>query len=190
MLAMLLALPGVSPAGETGGKFAGGAGTRDDPWQIATPGQLDAVRDHLGGHFILIADVDLSAYANWEPIGSFVPLSDAPEHAEVPDPSVAFSGTFDGGGHKIANATIERPMDMAVGLFGCAAGSDESPSSIRNLAVENVDVTGFFLVGGVIGLLHEGCTAENVSLTGNNRIHGLQGVGGIVGTSFDDVKGC
>ena len=70
--------------------FAGGDGTKDAPWQITTPEQLDAVRKHLGGNFILTADIDLSGYANWEPIGIFRPLSEKPEDAEAPDPSVAF----------------------------------------------------------------------------------------------------
>ena len=62
------------PAGE-GTKedvqFAGGSGTAEDPWQIATAEQLDRVRDDLKAHYVLTDDIDLSGYENWIPIGAF-----------------------------------------------------------------------------------------------------------------------
>ena len=69
--------------------FAGGSGTSNDPWQIATAEQLDRVRDDLTAHYILTADIDLSDHENWSPIGAFQSLSDAPEDAEVPHPDYA-----------------------------------------------------------------------------------------------------
>ena len=76
--------------------FAGGSGSSEDPWKIATAEQLDRIRDDLTGHYTLIGDIDLSGYENWMPIGTFQPRSDAPEDAEVPHPDYAFTGTFDG----------------------------------------------------------------------------------------------
>lgn len=93
-LAMLLSTAAMAESG-----FAGGSGTREDPWQIASAEQLQLVRENLSGHYTLVADVDLSGFENWEPIGAFQPLSDAPEDAEVPHPDYAFTGTFDGAGH-------------------------------------------------------------------------------------------
>ncbi len=170
--------------------FAGGNGTVSSPYKIATAAQLNKVRSYLNKNFILTADIDLSSYANWEPIGTFKPLSDKEEDAETPDPAVAFSGTFDGRGHTISNLKVNRSESFASGLFGCTVGTGEKPSSICNLKVQNADVTGFYLVGGVIGLQYKGCTVENITLTGNNKIQGSQGVGGIVGTSFECIKGC
>ena len=86
--------------------FEGGDGTIDNPWQIATAEQLDLVREDLGAHYILTGDIDLAGYDNWEPIGTFQSLSDAPEDAEVPHPDYAFTGTFDGDGHIISNLTV------------------------------------------------------------------------------------
>ena len=83
--------------------FAGGTGTAEDPWQISTAEQLYRIHDDLTAHYILIADIDLSAYENWTPIGAFQSLSDAPEDAEVPHPDYAFTGTFNGDGHTISN---------------------------------------------------------------------------------------
>ncbi len=58
--------------------FAGGSGTAEDPWQVATAEQLDRIRDDLTAHYILIDDIDLSGYENWIPIGAFHSKSDAP----------------------------------------------------------------------------------------------------------------
>ena len=73
--------------------FAGGSGSAEDPWKIATAEQLDCIRDDLTAHYTLIDDIDLSGYENWMPIGTFQPRSDAPEDAEVPHPDYAFTGT-------------------------------------------------------------------------------------------------
>lgn len=37
---------------------------------------------------------------------------------------------------------------------------------------------------------YQGCTVENISLTGENSIQGCQGIGGIVGTGFDWIRDC
>ncbi|HWR40854.1 MAG TPA: cell wall-binding repeat-containing protein [Patescibacteria group bacterium] len=169
--------------------FAGGEGTAESPYQIATAEQLDQVRNYLDKNYILTVDIDLAGYENWEPIGAFQPLSDKPEDAEKPKREVAFTGNFDGNGHTIANVTINRPEGMAVGLFGCVAGEEDNPSSIYDLTVKNVDVTGSFLVGGVVGLQFL-CNLEDVSLTGSNTVRGYQGAGGITGVSFGDLSGC
>ena len=121
------------PAGE-GTKedvqFAGGSGTAEDPWQIATAEQLDRVRDDLKAHYVLTDDIDLSGYENWIPIGAFQSLSDAPEDAEVPHPDFAFTGTFDGAGHTISNLTVSCEAPMGAGLFGCASGTESGAASI------------------------------------------------------------
>lgn len=170
--------------------FAGGTGTADAPYQVATAAQLNRVRNYLDRHFILTDDLNLSGYANWEPIGTFRLLSDAPEDAETADPEAAFTGTFDGNGHTISNLTVNQPAGMAAGLFGCAVGAEENPSSICNLTVENVDVTGYFMAGGVVG--HNGAyfNLDNVSLTGTNTVRGFQMVGGIAGGGFGDLADC
>ena len=50
--------------------FAHGTGTAADPYQVATADDLNGVRDYLSAHFKQMADIDLSGYANWEPIGT------------------------------------------------------------------------------------------------------------------------
>ena len=137
---------------EPAAHFAGGSGTAEDPWQIATAEQLDLIRSDLTAHYILIDDIDLSGYANWMPIGAFRSLSDAPEDAEIPHPDYAFTGTFDGAGHTISNLTVSCEAPMGAGLFGCTAGTEDGAAFIGHFTLKDVNVSGFYLVGGAVGL--------------------------------------
>ena len=170
--------------------FAGGSGSAEDPWKIATAEQLDRIRDDLTGHYILIDDIDLSGYENWMPIGTFQPRSDAPEDAEVPHPDYAFTGTFDGAGHTISNLTISCEAPMGAGLFGCASGTESNAASIGHFTLKDVNVSGFYLVGGAVGLQFMNCPVSDIHLEGDNKLTGMQGIGGIVGTGFDQISDC
>lgn len=170
--------------------FEAGDGTIDNPWQIATAEQLNLVREDLRAHYILTDNIDLSGYDNWEPIGTFRSLSDAPEDAEVPHPDYAFTGTFDGDGHTISNLTVNCESPMGAGLFGCVMGTEESVGFIRDFTLENANVSGFYLVGGAVGLQFMNCGVSGIDLVGENTLTGMQGIGGIVGTGFDLISGC
>ena len=170
--------------------FAGGSGSAEDPWKIATAEQLDRIRDDLTGHYILISDIDLSGYENWMPIGTFQPRSDAPEDAEVPHPDYAFTGTFDGAGHTISNLTISCEAPMGAGLFGCASGTESNAASIGHFTLKDVNVSGIYLVGGAVGLQFMNCPVSEIHLEGDNKLTGMQGIGGIVGTGFDLISDC
>jgi hypothetical protein len=79
--------------------FAGGSGTEEDPYLIATAYQLYNVRDELDKYFLQIRDIDLNQYPynegeGWLPIGDDVD---------------AFEGSYDGGGFTISNIVIDRP---------------------------------------------------------------------------------
>ena len=170
--------------------FAGGSGSSEDPWKIATAEQLDRIRDDLTGHYTLIGDIDLSGYENWMPIGTFQPRSDAPEDAEVPHPDYAFTGTFDGAGHTISNLTISCEAPMGAGLFGCASGTESNAASIGHFTLKDINVSGFYLVGGAVGLQFMNCPVSDIHLEGDNKLTGMQGIGGIVGTGFDLISDC
>ena len=170
--------------------FAGGSGSSEDPWKIATAEQLDRIRDDLTGHYTLIGDIDFSGYENWMPIGTFQPRSDAPEDAEVPHPDYAFTGTFDGAGHTISNLTISCEAPMGAGLFGCASGTESNAASIGHFTLKDVNISGFYLVGGAVGLQFMNCPVSDIHLEGDNKLTGMQGIGGIVGTGFDLISDC
>jgi hypothetical protein len=154
----------------------------DDVTKISTAEQFSAIRNQLDGHYVLEADIDLSGYDNWEPIGFFEAVSE--DEPESPNLAKVFSGTFDGNGHTISNVIINHPeIPVGMGLFGFAFGG-----AIRNLTIQNVNATGFFLVGGLVG--GQGRTVENITLVGNNTITGVNGIGGIVGVSMAGLENC
>ncbi len=89
-----------------------------------------------------------------------------------------YNGIFDGGGHKIENLTITNG-DYYNGLFRAL----NEGSSVTNLGLENIQVTGYGIVGGIAGRAYK-ATIQNSYVSGS--ISGQQGsIGGIVGTSQD-----
>jgi hypothetical protein len=89
------------------------------PYYILLPQQLDAVRDHLDADHEQVADIDLSAYTNWVPIG---------------ESGGEFTGTYNGGGHKITGL-VSAPTTGEAGLFGYLSGA-----TIQDLVIEAGDV--------------------------------------------------
>ncbi len=61
---------------------------------IYTADDLNSVRNDLKSNYILMDDIDLSGWGNWQPIGLSV------------DALNAFEGHFDGNGHVVKNMTI------------------------------------------------------------------------------------
>ena len=115
--------------------FAGGQGTINNPYQIATAEQLDAVRYNLKSNFVLVNDIDLSEYENWEPIGGI-------KDVEAYD---GFQGTFDGKGHTIKNLKMDYTLsssDTDSGTtyqFGLFSNTQNSPG-IKNVNLKDVDI--------------------------------------------------
>ena len=117
--------------------FAGGAGTKDDPYQIATAGQLAKLakevnsgipeQTHSGEYFKLTAPIDLSG-KRWVPIG-YGNLS-----------SKSFSGYFDGNNQVITGLYVdERGKNVCAGLFGVVvARSNETV--LKNFCIENATI--------------------------------------------------
>lgn len=147
-----------------------GTGTASHPFLIATAEQLDTIRNRLGPdvHFRQVADIDLSDFG--DPDSGWAPISGT-------------IGSYDGGGYRILNLTINRPRMADVGLFGKLVLS--KGGSLRRIALENVNVTGRHRVGGLAGNVGEpkkNATLENCYVTGTVSGHDL--VGGIAGNVF------
>jgi hypothetical protein len=148
--------------------FAGGSGTEEDPYQISTPTQLDSVRHYLDAHFVLVNDIDLDVAPynegeGWEPIGEFLVES--------------YAGNFDGNDFSVLNLFIDRGDQNSIGLFGSLGGS----SSISNIVLENIDITGRTYTGGLVGH-NNGADINNLNVSG--QISGNECVGGIAGYHF------
>ena len=174
--------------------FAGGNGTMADPYQIATAEQFDAIHGFKDKHYKLVADIDLSAYADWAPIGTFGAYAAVTE-ADNPNLHEAFTGSLDGNGHTISDLTIYENGDMlhdyvGTGLFGCISNAGAQPA-VQNLTLTNANVSGDNAVGAVVGYLCEGNELKNISLVGENQIAGTMCVGGIVGgNNGGTLDGC
>lgn len=141
--------------------FSGGNGTKNNPYQIKRPEQLDKVRNYLNSHFKLMNDLDMSGFSN------FTPLSSG---------NTYFRGSFDGNNHTISNLTIDFPLDY-IGLFGYYYPSTTN-DSIKNLRIENVNINGSTQTGALVGRLRYG-TIYNCSSTG--KIEGRSYTGGLIG---------
>lgn len=147
--------------------FAGGAGTPDYPFLIASADELDRLRDHLDMHFELVADVDLTAYSageGWEPIGT----STNP-----------FTGTMEGNGFSVLGLTINREDATHQGLFGYIL-----EASLKDVILRDVDIEAGWsetgsLVGRNSGSTISGCqafgTVAGTPTIANGNIGGLVG---------------
>ena len=117
---------------------------------VKTVEELDDMRNNPTGKYILMNDIDLSGY-NWEPM--------------------KFSGILDGNGYVIKNLKIYKPAENYVGFISSGT------AIVRNLGLENVDITGKIFVGGLMGELTYAIT--NCYVTG--KIAGEDNVGGLAG---------
>ncbi|MCB5223676.1 MAG: GLUG motif-containing protein [Candidatus Cloacimonadaceae bacterium] len=159
-------------------EFAGGTGTQDDPWQIATAEHLDNVRNYLGPdhqnkHFIQTADIDLGV-PPWNEGEGWVPIGEA-------NYQLIFRGDYNGNGHVISGLYINRPVDSCQGLFGYITSG-----TIQNLGLEDIDVTGRNDTGGLVGYSSI-TTVSYCFVTGN--VNGNNGTGGLAG-ACNSISNC
>ncbi len=156
--------------------FEGGSGAEDDPFLVATPEQLDAVREHPGAHFKQVADLDLEGHgeddAGWRPIGHFRGWLDF-------EP---FTGRYDGNGHVIRNLTINRPEDEHIGLFGYL----DEDAAIVNVALIDVDIQGGQHTGALAGYYNAAGRISGCRATG--KVSGTRDVGGLVGFNLGAIE--
>lgn len=166
-------------------RFAGGTGTQDDPYRIATEAQLrylaesiNADVDWCGAYFLQTADITLSG--EWLPIGWAL-------NGEVNGKKTAicaypFRGNYDGGDHTISGLRIgskDAPADqMASGLFGLTAGelsTNNLPADERMVTLKNIHLDGIAIyvatryetfTGGLVGSAQNGIYIDNCSVTG------------------------
>jgi len=150
--------------------FAGGQGTVENPYQIASFKQLDEVRNHLDEHFILIDDIDASPTEFSNLSMGFIPIGNE---------NNPFVGTFKGDGFTISDLKISRSNDQNIGLFGYILNG-----SVQNLTLQNVSISGGDKVGAVAGV--NSGNLSNISVTG--AVTGGNQIGGIAGRSIDRIS--
>ena len=198
LLAGLLAIPGApqvasadSGCPSAAGSYAAGAGTAASPWQIATAGQLQRLRDDsITGYddsFVLTANIDMGGCTWTKTIG---------------DSSKPFKGTIDGAGHVVSNLTITISGSLGNAHAGLV-GRLDSPGVITRLGFTgSVTATStsvssvYAYAGGLVGEATSGttisysyasgavsATATSGSVNGNSYSYAGGLVGSISGTT-------
>lgn len=149
-------------------KFAGGTGTENDPYLIATAGDLQQIKSAPSAYYKLISDLDFSGV-------SFNQID-------------TFKGTLDGNGHVVSN--INMYSSEKCGLFRYC-----EEATIKNLNFYDCDLN---LSGGsesaLLAATSSRSTFENIHVrrlkaTGND-FHDV--FGGIIGKmwTYSNVTGC
>jgi hypothetical protein len=179
----LMSLVALATAGlPARGQYAGGSGTADDPYLIATAEQLNAIGLHpedWNKHFRLTADIDMNDLG-----GAKVNLIGA-----YGDP---FGGVFDGNDHTIANL-VYRIKDedspstsnyiLRIGLFRVISGWD---ALVKDLGLIEPDLQpdptctkAVSYIGALAGGLGEGwvrnCYVQGGHVLGHRYVGGLVG---------------
>lgn len=159
--------------------YDGGDGTPENPYQIATAEQLALLAQHTNNgdtgeaHFILTNDINLngSGGQEWNPIGT-AKTTWINSITYTVEPSNPFMGVFDGNDHSITGMYIDN-SDI-LGLFGCTLDA-----TVRNLRVEDANVTQGASVGIIVGLAYNTDIAD-CEVSGEVQAYGSK-VGGIAG---------
>lgn len=154
--------------------FAGGDGTKENPYLISNKAQLENFRwllnhgcyDFCGEYIKQTADITLNApMSEWEyqmpeewiPIGGFV--HSHPHFKRTGDVETAFRGVYDGDFHEIKNMYIDNNRSFQ-GFFGAIGGSWYNGTT-NMVAIRNLKITDAYVVAcGTSGIL-----AGNVGAT-------------------------
>jgi hypothetical protein len=164
-------------------KYGGGTGEPNNPYLIYTAEQMNQIGLHeedWDKHFMLMADIDLSAYtgAGFNLIGSY--------ESEWNEKS--FTGIFEGNGHVISGFSCDGDASsnrFFVGLFRSVDGVN---AKIQNLRIIDPNIIGGGIyIGALVGRLHNGTISNCVIETG--RVVAPEGdeIGGIVGMNIQGV---
>ena len=145
---------------------------------IKTAQDLDNIRNNLSGKYILMNDIDLSSYSNWDPIG---------EVSADGSLVTGFTGILDGNGYAISNLKVNIPENenRTGGLFVAIGDSVNNINigEVKNLGLENVDITSSNMAGiGSLAYANSG-NITNCYVTGVVRGKGYFFTGGLVGAS-------
>ncbi len=146
---------------------------------IYTAEDLNNIRNNLSGKYILMNDIDLSVYENWEPIGT----NNSP-----------FTGIFDGKNFSIKNLSL-KPDNNTVETDTLGIWGFIKKAAILNLKIDNLNINinfpynSNFFVGGIVAYCYDSkidsCEVKgNVSIISGGNIY----AGGIVGYISDANK--
>ena len=176
--------------------FAGGTGTEDDPYQIATAEQLAKLSkdvsegtSYQGNYFILTENIDLSTY-RWVPIGIYKWMSNGTSIEK------SFRGYLDGSNKTISGMVVDERGDQnSAGFFGSIRnGQEGNIVGAKDLTISGATVylsedglmecSGGILGGDIIGNENSMVVFENIRVSGFvevNSTNGSNKIGGMLG---------
>ena len=162
-------------------RFAGGDGSKSNPYLISTAEELRKLADDVekgktyrDEYFKLTADIkinnsvisntgdligNISKMEQWKPIGK---------------DNTPFCGTFDGNNHTISGIYICQENSDSLGVFGLIA------AKICNLSVKDSYIKGRSYIGGIIGL------TKNYQNTYLAKIDNCRNYGTVISEQTDD----
>lgn len=162
----------VDSIGDTFNGFAGGTGTQQDPYQIETRAQFQAITNYRTSHFILQNHLDFTGYSNPIDGNGFYPIGGG----------YSFLGSLDGQGYEIRNVVISGRSGASFGLFGIIGGG----ATVKKLRIVNISIDVLLHTDGVGALAGyaSSCTISECSATGsittpngsNDQYGGLIGI--------------
>lgn len=188
-------------------EFAGGTGTKDDPYQIATAEQLAKLskdvagnNSYAGAYFRLESNIDLSAH-RWIPIGYYVWYDNG---ATI---NKSFKGFLDGNGKTITGMVVDSSNDKySAGLFGYIVDSKNDEVGVKDLTITDAYIyvdeseltesrAGILAASVMINDGYKGKgTFENITVSGTIEVkatYGSNKTGGLIGdNSRSIVKNC
>ena len=166
--------------------YAGGNGTEQEPYEIATAEQLVALASEVNGgknqsgvYFKLTADITLNDTSDWENwTGETAPAN---EWTPIGNNENQFAGVFDGNGKTVSGIFISSEKGY-VGLFGGVSGA------VKNLTVDksyiSIKGTNQSYLGAIAGTVTgtvESCESYATVAGGN------MGAGGIAGNCINGI---
>jgi len=161
ILAMVCVLPSVfadySP-------FTEGAGTLANPYNITNCSQLQNMSYNVSGHYSLKNNINCSMTTNWNANAGFIPIGNSTKW---------FNGTLVSNNYIISSLFINNNTLTNVGLFGYVRDT-----SLNNINLNNISITGNNNVGGIIG------TMNNTNFSSgyfSGSVSGSSNVGGGIG---------
>ena len=129
-------------------------------------------------------EIDAGATAIWNDGAGFLPIAPSEEPLASSHQGIKFTGIFDGANHLISNLHINQPDIVCVGLF---SGTYEA--IIKNVFLENVNITGYGNVGSLVG---ETDKSSIMNCYSTGVVTGAWVVGGLAGlvTDYSSITNC
>ncbi|WP_133063253.1 GLUG motif-containing protein, partial [Sedimentisphaera salicampi] len=151
-----------------------GNGTPENPYQISTRADLEAVNDDLDAHYVLVNDIDLSGTTYDRAV-----IAPDTDYTDDDFQGTAFSGNFNGNGHEITGLTIDTNTNDFIGLFGLIGEWDDYDgfAAVYDLELSNCSIAGDGKVGSLCGWNNGKIfkSSSSGSVLGRNFVGGLIG---------------